>query len=214
VRLKQEGSRRAEEAGPCRPPNGVSGAPGTIEQLIDLLNALPRPTTVACFLESLDRPLNVYHTRSSFSAQPADGESNPRTFITIGRLSVSVVPGGRASHLLEFGYRSSEDRSIKGEVVFQLRRPVTQELLATRIEAGFGSTCGGHTRESVPTVNHFPGTFESNVITPSPFYEVELALLRAEADACDSSVEAERCSNLSGLLDHGPVRRSDLWPTQ
>ena len=41
----------------CRPPAGVSGYPKTTQAALDLLNALPKPTSVACFVESLDRPL-------------------------------------------------------------------------------------------------------------------------------------------------------------
>lgn len=43
----------------CTPAGGVSRSPSTIAQVVDLVNALPRPLSLTCFLESLDRPLQV-----------------------------------------------------------------------------------------------------------------------------------------------------------
>ena len=34
----------------CTPPDGMSGTPQTIEDAVALLNALPKPTSVACFV--------------------------------------------------------------------------------------------------------------------------------------------------------------------
>src|SRR6185436_10338181 len=51
----------------CKPATGVSGSPRTISEAIILINTLPRPTTLACFLEALDRPLSLYMTMSTSS---------------------------------------------------------------------------------------------------------------------------------------------------
>jgi hypothetical protein len=198
----------------CLPPAGVSGSPGTIDELVLLLNSLPKLTTVACFLQSLDRPLDIYATRSTLSAQPAGGAADPRTFIIIDDLAVSIVPGGRASSVLEFGYRATEDRSVKGEIPFPIKQDLTDEQMVAQIELGTGSLCGGcHTREAPARGAYFEGAFESNVITPNPFYEVELSALRTESEVCDTDAEPGRCAILSGLFDHGEVRSSFAWPS-
>lgn len=59
----------------CVAPPGISAAPSSIAAAVALINALPPPVTVACFVESLDRPLQVVATASDLSAQPAAGFS-------------------------------------------------------------------------------------------------------------------------------------------
>ena len=102
----------------CVAPLGVNGSPRCTQELIELLNALPKPTSVACFLESLERPLTVYATSSQFSAQPAFSGASPRLFLKLGSLWLSVVIDGKSSYLMEFGDRVVGDplRSIKGEL--------------------------------------------------------------------------------------------------
>ncbi len=204
----------APQASPCAAPEGVSAAPRDIEELVALLDALPKPTSVACFLQSLERPLEVYLTRSEFSAQPAGGPGNPRTFLFWDALAVSIVPGGRSQALLEFGYRQNEERSIKGEIAFPLQGPITPDALVDRIEIGHGSVCGGcHTREAPASgPGAFEGALASSVIVPSPYYEVPLEELRAEARRCDPAQgDPVRCDILGGLLDHGEVVRTSRW---
>src|SRR5262245_6264496 len=41
----------------CSPANGVSGKPANISEALILINTLPKPVTLACFIEALDRPL-------------------------------------------------------------------------------------------------------------------------------------------------------------
>jgi len=89
----------------CLPPAGVSGSPRNVEQAVLLMNSLPRPTTLECFIESLDRPLELYLTSSNLSLQPADGARSPRTFIVQGALVLSVVGNREFSSLLEIGYQ-------------------------------------------------------------------------------------------------------------
>src|SRR5687767_916415 len=111
------------EVGPvlprCRAPAGFSGSPRTIAEAIALVNALPPPVTLACFLQSLDRPLYAYATYSVISLQPAVGARSPRIFLFDGKsggLVMSIVPEGMGSHALEFGQFVDETRTIKGEI--------------------------------------------------------------------------------------------------
>jgi hypothetical protein len=199
----------------CVAPEGVSAAPRTIEEAVVLMNALPKPTSVACLVASLERPLDVYLTRSRLSAQPAFDERNPRTFLVLAPLFVSIVPAGPSSSLVEMGYRTSTDRSVKAELAFPLTRAITAADLLERVQIGRVSVCAGcHTAEQRVTSGIFAGTeggFESGVIPPFFFYEVSLEAFRAERAACDASAEPARCEMLSALFDHGEIRASTVW---
>lgn len=199
----------------CAPPAGVSAAPTTIGEAVALMNALPRPTTLSCFIESLSRPLEVYFTKSQLSAQPADGEESPRTFIVNGSLFMSSVPGGFAQQTLELGFRTTSERAIRAEVVFPLRAPVTAATLADHIALTerftFCSNC--HVREAKVT-DDFLGerAFESDVIEPDPDNEVPLEQVRALASSCESLDTSERCVRLRALFDHGALRTTQAFP--
>jgi hypothetical protein len=200
-------------AAPCSPPAGVSGSPHTFQEAVALINALPKPTTLPCFLESLDRPLELYLTRSELSLQPADGPERPRTFIVFGELVLSVVTTQKFISRLELGHRTAPGRSVKGEIAFPLTRDVTAADITERIRVGNVSICGGcHGAETRPTDPFFPdGAFESAIAVPLSPYEVDLQALRAQAAACDRAQDPDRCAQLSALFDHGEVRRSALW---
>jgi hypothetical protein len=198
---------------PCSAPAGISASPHTFQEAVTLMNALPKPTSLPCFLESLERPLEIYLTRSELSLQPADGAARPRTFIVLSDLVLSVVSNARFISRLELGYRTGPGRSLKGEIAFPLTRNVTAADITDRIRVGNVSICGGcHGAESRPSDPFFPdGAFESAIAVPLSPYEVDLQDLRAEAAACDRALDSERCAQLSALFDHGEVRRSTLW---
>jgi hypothetical protein len=191
----------------CRPPAGVSGSPRTIDEAIALLNALPKPTSVACFVESLDRPLTVYATSSGFSAQPAFSAQSPRIFIKRDRLWLSVVMDGDSSYLIEFSYLQPDNlRSIKGEV----QAPVNEQLAPgapyDRVRYGAGTICGAcHSlEEPAPSVS-FTQAFASTAYRPRPETHVSLDSLSMELERCNFSAEPHRCEMLSAVLDGGPV---------
>lgn len=209
------GASAGGQAGSCSPPPGVSGSPRTIDALVRLLNALPRPTSVACFLESLERPLDVHLTRSTLSVQPAGDDDNPRIFIVSGNLTMAVVPAGPASSLLEFGYFYGEDQSVKGEVVFPITETITDAVLAEQLQLGGRTRCGScHDPEQPAGEEFFEGAYVSKVIAPSPQLAMSLEDLRQASDDCDEQVEAPRCEVLAALFDHGELRSSTLWPSE
>lgn len=198
----------------CVAPEGVSSRPATIGEAVALMNALPRPTTLACFIESLARPLDVYFSKSQLSAQPADGPDNPRTFIVNGALFLSSVPSGYAQNTLELGFRTGDERAIRGEIVFPLRAPVSASTMAEHIELGERFTICGlcHAREA-RTRDPFLGelAFESDLIAPNPDDELGIEAVRALATTCDPLVTPERCARLSALFDHGALRPSRVF---
>lgn len=202
----------------CVPAPGTTGSPSSISELMALLDGLPKPTTVACLLQSLDRPLELYLTSSTFSAQPAPAERSPRTFVVLGPLLLSVVAEGDASTLLELGYESAPGRSIKAEIPFPLRAAPTPDALLTQVRTGRVTMCAGcHTNERQvpdPFFDGGEGAFESDMIPPLYVFEVDVEVLRAEAGGCDRQLEPDRCELLSALFDHGEVRQSERWSEQ
>jgi hypothetical protein len=190
----------------CKPANGVSGSPTNISQAIVLLNTLPKPTSLACFLEALDRPLTLYMTSSDQSLQPSPGPRSPRTFILRDSLVMSIVFGGAASNTLEFGFRAVPSRSIKAEIVFPLTRDVSEDTLFSRVQQTPRTTiCGNcHTGEGKEEYPGFPnGVFASDINGPYDFAEVKLDALKAEAASCDEAAEPYRCELLAAVFDHG-----------
>jgi len=192
----------------CKPALGVSGSPETISQAIILMNTLPRPTTLQCFLEALDRPLTLFMTQSDDSLQPSPGARSPRTFILRGDMEMSIVLDGSARDTLEFGYRYAPGRTIKAEVAFPLTRDVNERSLFDRVQVTPRTTkCGAcHVGEDHEEFPGFPaGVFASDVLEPFAMDTVTIDSVKAEADACDEASEPYRCGLLSGLFDHGEV---------
>lgn len=179
--------------------------PETIEAALFRINALPRPMNVGCFLASLPRPLSVVATRSAFSAQPANGLRSPRLFIMGTPLILSVVPDGPGAHLLEFGERTEDFRSVKGEVAFPVYEalgptaPYSRVLFTDEV-----TSCGLCHREEWPSSDR-PGAFESMAFRPEPNTELPMSDVRLEHDQCDPVAEPQRCEILDALFGFGPV---------
>ena len=199
----------------CKPALGVSGTPENISEVLILLNTLPKPTTLACFLEALERPLTLYMTKSDDSLQPSPGARSPRTFILRGELELSVVLDGLARDTLEFGFNFEPGRSIKAEIVFPLMGSVSERSLFDRVQVTPRTTqCGRcHVGEAHEEYPGFPlGVFASDVIVPFDADEVSLESMQAEAASCDEASEPYRCELLSALFDHGEVVRGVVLP--
>jgi hypothetical protein len=191
----------------CSTPNGVNGRPTTLEDAVILMNTLPRPTTLPCFIEALTRPLQVYMTESDQSLQPSPGPESPRIFIVNEPLVMSIVPAGPASVTLELGYRTQPRRSIKTEIVFPLTRDVTFDTFFDEVLNGAVTRCSAcHTSETKvfdPALNI--EVFESDIYEPFSVYDVDVETVRAARAACDAAAEPDRCALLGALFDHGEV---------
>jgi hypothetical protein len=190
----------------CTAPNGVSGSPQSIEDAVALLNALPKPTSIACFLESLDRPLAAYASNSASSAQPALSSASPRVFLQFGKLWFSIVIDGDSSDRIEFGALQDDMRSIKGELKGPFTDVVAPSAPYDRILYNSGTACGlCHASEQQVTSITFATVFESDALRPRPSTHVSLDSL-AQANAnCDFNAEPNRCEMLSALFDGGTV---------
>jgi hypothetical protein len=204
----------------CPPPPGVSAKPRTIAEAVALVNALPRPVTVACFLESLERPLHVNATRSFISLQPANGPRNPRLFLMFDGMSVSVVPAGSGSKLIEFGEFVTPTRTLKAEIKTPVEvevkpaDPYLSPINTTGSNAGMSTTCRTcHAQEERWEPIGFADAYVSDALRPDPRSDVTLPSVLAERDACPDEDHGERCTMLRALFDHGEVSHREFPPT-
>jgi hypothetical protein len=190
----------------CVAPMGLA-SPSSIAQVVEWINALPKPLSLACFLETLARPLPVYASQSLFSAQPAVGRRSPRMFLFAEALIMTITPDGEGSHLLEFGERRSNSTSLKGEIEF----PVTAELGPAApyehliVEGRFTTCSGCHDNEEQDLDITFARAFISRALRPAPAERVELEELHREARDCDARAEPERCAMLVAVFGQGNV---------
>jgi hypothetical protein len=204
----------------CPPPLGVTARPRTIAESVALVNALPRPVTVACFLESLERPLFVNATRSFISLQPAIGTRSPRLFLMFEGMSVSVVPDGSGSKLLEFGEFVTPERTLKAEiktpVVAEVKPadPFLSPIATSGSNAGVSTTCRTcHAQEERWEPIGFADAYVSDALRPDPRSDVPLPGVAAERDACPDDDHGERCTMLRALFDHGEVSQRNFPET-
>jgi hypothetical protein len=191
----------------CQPGPGASGAPATVAELVALVNSLPRPLELPCFLESLARPLDVHANVSTISLQPAVGERSPRVFLFSGRLIMSVVPEGMGQALLEVGQLVTEDRSLKAELAFPITLPLAPADPFEHVRRGEGTTCRfcHPAEERAADIPDAPA-YVSGAFSPALRSQVSLERLREERARCDATRELHRCAVLGALFDHGEVR--------
>lgn len=199
---------------PCVPAAGAPRAPTSIPELVTLLNALPKPASLPCFLTALERPLTLYLTSSDLSAQPATGARSPRVFLLLEGLQLSVALEGVAAADLLIGYRAQPGRSLKTLVTFPLAGSVSEATVFDSVRSGAGSSSCGvcHVGESAANAAGLPPdvALESDVLLPFDSFEVPVDSLRAEANSCDPAAEPSRCALLSALFAHGEVRQGSF----
>lgn len=186
----------------CSTPVQQPRAPRSIPEVVALLNELPKPVTLPCFLEQLERPLGMQATRSVFSAQPADGVRSPRLFLFFEPLIMSIVPSGVGSALLEFGEKRSETTSLKGELEFPILEPLGPEAPFEQVmfDETVTSCSFCHRDEQPDPLTIDARGFVSQALRPRPNDRLSITGLYAEHAACDATLEPERCALLEALL--------------
>jgi hypothetical protein len=191
----------------CVAPAGISNAPRTISDTLTLINALPKPLTLPCFLEALARPLEINATNSLFSAQPSQGQRSPRIFLFRDPNTMSIVPAGPGAPLLEFGEQRPDYRSLKAELEFPVLGPLLPSAPFERLLFSPQiTTCGVcHAAEVQESMVFGVPEFVSASLRPLPDDNVPAAALLNELAICDRTAEPDRCALLDGLLGWGPV---------
>lgn len=189
----------------CQAPAGVSNRPRSIDETVQLVNALPKPLTVPCFVEALGRPLLLHATHSEISAQPAVGIRSPRIFLYFEPLVLSVVPAGLGAQLVELGEQRPEYRSLKAELGFPIAKAVeaSDPYEHARFNEDVTACAFCHANEERDPSLVGAAGYESQALRPFPNQRVPLWSLRAELNGCDTQLEPERCALLDALLGWG-----------
>jgi hypothetical protein len=203
----------AAETRRCAPGPNTTGAPRTIEQVVDLINSLPKPVTVACFVESLDAPLKVFASKSVASLQLSTGPEDPRWFIFSLPLIISVTSDGPGADLLEMGVlQPGNRRALLGELRLPIRTEITHALPFDRIRNDAGTTCGFfcHQDEQRDSRIRFAEAFVSKAIRAAASSEVTLDFLRGVHSRCKSPTASARCELLHAVLVTGRAQREDF----
>lgn len=193
----------------CKPGPGTTGSPKTISEAIALANSLPRPTTAACFLEALDRPLRVEATKSFASAQPAKGARSPRLFVFSGdALVITAALDGKGKNLIEFGETVAPGRSVKGELEFPLTDTLPEDAAYTQVrnDEHDGITTCFVCHDSERDEPGFPKGRSSLALRPRTKSLVPIDSLSTELNSCDAEKEPERCAMLAAIVAWGPMQ--------
>ena len=182
--------------------------PQSIEAAVELINALPKPVDIPCFLKSLKRPLYVSSTSSTISAQPAAGVENPRVFIFKGDLIIAVAPAGDGRDLIEFSEYRSLTRTTKAEVLFPVESDVSKSSVYSRVSTGAQTSCSGcHSNEIEDHEVDGVKVYSSLALRPIDGKEVELEELDKQLYLCQfSKDDSSRCAFFKALLTHGEVK--------
>jgi hypothetical protein len=202
----QNGDAGVTEPPRCVAPEGAPTSPQTIADVVALVNALPSPVTLPCFLQALARPLLTHAAVSTISAQPSVGARSPRIFLFWDGLRASIVPAGAGAPLLEMGEILPEDRSLKAEILFPVTTPLDPVTPYERILFTPNVTrCGFcHQAEDPDPDITFAPAFTSVALRPFDSYAVSIDSLANELAICDPKAEPDRCALLHALFDQAP----------
>jgi hypothetical protein len=205
------GAQKAPDAGVidpprCVAPEGAPTSPQTVAEVLALVNALPSPVTLPCFLQALARPLKIHASVSLISAQPSSGARSPRIFLFFDGMRMSIVPAGAGAPLLELGEIREESRSLKAEILFPVTTPLDaatpyQRILFTPTVTRCGFC---HPVETADPDITFATAFTSVALRPLDSYAVSIDSLANELGICDPTAEPDRCAMLQALFDQGP----------
>jgi len=180
--------------------------PQSIDQMMNLIIALPKPLTIDCFISALNKPLKVYAVDNAFSAQPSAGPQSPRIFIINNRLTMSVVPAGVGRLLLEVSEVVGPSLSVKGEIEFPVTTNISPDSVYTRIkdESFAGTSCRFcHGNENPYFAITTGPAFVSKLIPPDPFKRISQASMLGQAARCNPEKEMYRCLMLRAIYLDG-----------
>lgn len=187
--------------------------PNSIGDVINLVNALPKPLTIDCFLISLKKPLKVMAVNNTFSAQPAVKNESPRIFIVNSRLSISVVPAGIGRYLVEMSEPTSATSSFKAEIEFPVQQTMDPYLPFSRIVdkmTGNSQCVMCHRNEEKKL---YPGVgygFNSDIVRPNEYQRIFSLYLRNQAYMCDPKTDKFRCDMLNAIFTTGEAQDADF----
>ena len=187
------------------PPSYCEGcdyAPVTIEQVVEIIESLPKPTTLEYFISSITPEAKIQTSTSSFSAQPAKSSQIPRVFLQINEvLLLSVVPG---DDTLEIGQTVEYGFSKKADIKFPIEEG--QEVNPYEIVFGPGASsensCGRVCHRQKRDGQGNPVPFVSTILQPRAFENLRNGQLYQIAQTCVD--ESKTCLMFRSLFYRGP----------
>ena len=195
-----------EEPGIVIPPpadycDDCNHAPQTIEDVVNILNGMPKPVSLEYFISSITADASIQSSTSTFSAQPATSSLIPRVFLQVNDvLMLSVVPGADTLEIgetVQFGY------SKKSDIQFPIEEG--EEVDAFEIIYGSGdaanNTCGRVCHRPLRDAQGNPVPFVSTIIEPRGFENLEDGKLFEIAQGC--SDDSKACEMFRALFYKG-----------
>lgn len=185
-------------------------SPTTFEGVAELVNKLPKPLSVNCFLYNYDHPMNIFAVDNELNAQPSGGPDNPRIFIIKNDFTISVVPLGPGKDNVEFSKIVSNGKSVKGDLHFPIEETIEEDTIFSGIvnETNDGTVCRlCHGQES-----QYSGlSYSSNIIPPDESLRITKQDLSEEIKKCRTDETSSRCAMINYIYSAGEV--SDIpWP--
>jgi hypothetical protein len=200
------------ERSPCTAPAGFAFPLVEIEDVITLLNSMPKPIDIPCFLDVLPRPLAVNATESQLSVQPALGAASPRIFLFFEDLIVTFAVQGEGAKTVEFSYLLSDKTSVKGELRFPVDDTLTVDAPYREIvdSSGDFTRCSAcHSGEEAAPPRFGPYAFSSKAIKPFANRNVSKTQLDALHKSCAGKRDF-RCDIINALFGGGTVETREF----
>jgi hypothetical protein len=198
----------------CSPPTGIDNGPQTIQAFMTFLNALPKPTTINCVIQTLKRPLEINATSNTLSAQGATGKNSPRIFIRSGKLLLSVLADGDGSDAIELAETFDTTTSIKGELKFPLSAALKEESPYIGLYQGGIGLCAGACHGGYTEILKYDAAtvkYGTRILYPPSKSNIPLIDLELIRDAC-GQLTSPLCLFYKDLFDHGVVGNFEFIP--
>ncbi|MEZ4870680.1 MAG: hypothetical protein R2827_00250 [Bdellovibrionales bacterium] len=186
--------------------------PTEFQHMIDLINVLPKPLSLECFLANFDPPMNLLAVNSVSSAQPAEGPEQPRILIVRDQFIVTIVPTSNTNPLVEFSRVIGSNRSVKGELQFPISDSIAETAAFDRIRTTFNGQPGTSCRFCHKNEVEQPdGSIASDIVDPLPSQIIKANYMQSILENCDEQSTPNKCRILKAVYGRGPV--SDIyWP--
>lgn len=188
------------------------GSPESILDVVDLINALPKPLSIPCFVSALNRPLKVNLTSSALSAQPARGRDNPRIFIMNYPLVISLATKDAGSYKMELSEFTEVTKSFKGELNFPIIGNIDISNVFNSVDGGSQSNCVNcHLQEISNDVFFGTRAYNSFALKPTPVTKIDVIDFQQEYLNCNFlNDQSYRCHMIYSIFDHGSVVHQDF----
>ncbi|MEZ4743708.1 MAG: hypothetical protein R3B45_14905 [Bdellovibrionota bacterium] len=191
----------------CKSPDSPLAQPGSIQEFIDLLNLLPKPTTINCVLQSLKRPLEITATSNRFSAQGATSQKSPRIFIQLKSLVLTFVPDGPEKNHIELAETTTFNQSIKGDLELPITETLQENSPFRSVFGGGEPACANLCHSNYTQIEAYSDgvvKYSSERIFPKESTIVPLIDLEIIREGCEGD-NSQLCYFYRSLFDHGEI---------